>query len=371
MESEANGVTAAFSRKLDTLCSELVRALRAIEQLQRRFFPPAIASLQEEILPLLPTLEQARRDIRKIEPSRGFEGIRDTVDRSAGLMAEALELVTGSSRIDMENAVIRVLQGLRKCCRAQEQLFRLRRELPRINRFFLEPEARDRASQLDPEPPLREAVGLHHKGTERDPYARGAYSLYVPESYDGAKPWPLVTALHGGFGHGRDFLWNWLREARSRRFLLLAPTSAGSTWSLLMPEVDGAAIDAMLREVTAAWNVDPDRMLLTGISDGGTFALATCMRGDSPFTAYAVIACVLPPGPLETARGRRIYWIHGALDWMFRLQIAQRDARVLEQAGADVTLRVVHDLSHTYPREENRGILDWFDPCLRLSGSTT
>lgn len=369
MESEAQGSRTPFARKLDYLCSEVVRALRAVEQLQRRFFPPAIAPLQEEILPLLPSLEQARRDIRRVEPSRGFEGLRDAIDRSAGLVAEALELITTSSRSDMEQAVIQVLQGLRKCCRAQEQLYRLRRALPAVDRFFFEPEVRDQASRLDPDPPPTAASGLHHRGTERDPYARGAWSLYVPESYDGSKPWPIVTALHGGFGHGRDFLWTWLREARSRRFLLLAPTSKGTTWSLLIPQIDGAALAGMLEEVRTAWNVDSNRMLLTGISDGGTFALATSMQKDAPFTAYAVIACVLPPGPLETSRGKRIHWTHGALDWMFRLEVAQRGARLLEQAGADVTLRVVHDLSHTYPREENRNILAWFDPC--LPGATT
>ncbi len=360
MESDANGRMALFSRKLDYLCSELVRTLKAIENLQRRFHPPTIPSLQEEILPLLPSLDQARRDIRKMEPSRGFEGVRDAVDRSAGLVAEALELITTSSRSDMEKTVIQVLQGLRKFCRAQEQLFRLRHALPTINRFFLEPEVRDRAPELDPDPPPKAGSGLRHVGTDRDPYARGSYSLYVPESYDGSQAWPLVTALHGGFGHGRDFLWTWLREARSRRFLLLAPTSSGTTWSLLMPQIDGAAIAAVLEEVREKWNVDSHRMLLTGISDGGTFALANGLQGESPFTAYAVIACALPPADLQRARGKRIYWVHGALDWMFRLEIAQRDAKVLEQMGADITLRVVHDLSHTYPRDENARILEWF-----------
>ncbi len=367
MESDANDRAALFSRRLDFLCSELVRSLRAIESFQRRFFPPRIAGLQEEILPLLPSLDHARREIRKMEPSRGFEGVRDTLDRSAGLVSEALELITTSSRSDMEKTVIQVLQGLRKSCRAQEQLFRLRRALPTIDRFFLEPQARDRAQQLDPDLPARADSGLRHHGTERDPYARGAYSLYVPESYDGSDAWPLVTALHGGFGHGRDFLWTWLREARSRRFLLLAPTSSGTTWSLLTPQIDGAVIAKIVAGVRADWNVDSDRMLLTGISDGGTFALADSLQEESPFTAYAVVACVLPPADLERARGKRIYWVHGALDWMFDLQHAQRASKRLEQMGADITLRVVHDLSHTYPRDENGRILAWFDPRLRPS----
>jgi phospholipase/carboxylesterase len=109
-------------------------------------------------------------------------------------------------------------------------------------------------------------------------------------------------------------------------------------------------------------------MLLTGISDGGTFALANSLQEQTPFTAFALIACVLPPADLGMAEGRRIYWIHGALDWMFPVRVAQRAATMLEQAGADITLRIVHDLSHTYPRDENGNILTWFDPRLGLVG---
>jgi phospholipase/carboxylesterase len=109
-------------------------------------------------------------------------------------------------------------------------------------------------------------------------------------------------------------------------------------------------------------------MLLTGISDGGTFALANSLQERSPFTAFALIACALPPYDLGRAQGKRIYWIHGALDWMFPVQVAQRAATMLEQAGADITLRIVHDLSHSYPRDENGNILTWFDPRLGLVG---
>ena len=158
----------------------------------------------------------------------------------------------------------------------------------------------------------------------------------------------------------RGPLWTWLREARSRCFLLLAPTSTGTTWSILSPEVDGAAITSVLEDVRRKWDVDSDRILLTGISDGGTFALVNSLQSGSPFSDFAVIACVLPPADLQMARGKRIYWVHGALDWMFPVKDAQRAAKMLEQAGAHITLRVVHDLSHTYPRDENARILEWF-----------
>jgi len=368
MESDPSGRPDPFGRKLEYLCFELVRTLRAMEKAQRRFFPPKVSRLQEELLPLLPALNQAREEVRRMEPSHGFEGIRDALDRAAERVAKSLEMITTASRGDLQSTVIQVFEAFRKCCRAQEQLFRMRQALPSINAFFLEPQVRGQVSELDPQPPPRTDSGLKHVGTDRDPYARGSFSLYVPESYDGSEAWPLVTALHGGFGHGRDFIWTWLREARSRRFLLLAPTSKGTTWSLLNPDVDGSTLQAVVKDVKTNWHVDTNRILLTGVSDGGTFALVNSLQKTTPFTAFALIACALPPSDVSRVRVKRLYWIHGAMDWMFPVQTARQAARILEQAGADITLRIVHDLSHTYPRDENGNILSWFDPGLGLAG---
>ena len=51
---------------------------------------------------------------------------------------------------------------------------------------------------------------------------------------------------------------------------------------------------------------------------------------------------------------------HGTQDWMFPPEMAQGAERALQQAGADVSYREIADLSHTYPRDENAGLLDWF-----------
>jgi dienelactone hydrolase len=52
---------------------------------------------------------------------------------------------------------------------------------------------------------------------------------------------------------------------------------------------------------------------------------------------------------------------------MFPWQYAKAGAQRLAQAGADVTLRIVPDLYHAYPGEQNDGLLNWFDPGLALS----
>ena len=55
----------------------------------------------------------------------------------------------------------------------------------------------------------------------------------------------------------------------------------------------------------------------------------------------------------DRLRGLPIHIIHGALDWMFPVELARQAHRVLARAGATVTFREVEDLSHTYPREMN------------------
>jgi phospholipase/carboxylesterase len=253
-----------------------------------------------------------------------------------------------------------------------ETLYPLWPALPPINHFFLEEGARDDASlierllaaaerrQQDGDAAGGAEVGILHDGNDRR--ERGGVSLYVPEHWDPSVRWPLVVALHGGSGHGADFLWTWLREARSRGFLVLSPTAVDDTWSLLMPELDGSRLSAMVEHVAATWNIDRSRVLLTGISDGATFSLCYGLRKGTPFTHLAPISGVLAPlDPHDRAGAvdKPVYLVHGALDWMFPVAIARMAHRELERWGAQVTYREIEDLSHTYPREENARILDW------------
>ena len=171
-----------------------------------------------------------------------------------------------------------------------------------------------------------------------------------------------MVALHGGHGHGRDFLWSWLREARARA-VVIAPTSRERTWSIMGgDDVDAEPLREMVEFVDGRYAVDRERVLLTGMSDGGTYALLCGLADGMPYTHLAPACGALHPflldGGLARARGRPIYLVHGALDWMF--PILRHVAReTLTAAGARLVYREVDDLSHTYPRDENAKILDW------------
>ncbi len=210
--------------------------------------------------------------------------------------------------------------------------------------------------------PAAEASGIFHD--HNDAGSRGGFSLYVPEYYTPERSWPLVMALHGGSGHGRGFLWSWLRDARGRGAILVAPTATGPTWALMGDDTDTPNLARILDHVRGRWRIDARRLLLTGMSDGGTFCYVSGLQGASPFTHLAPVAATFHPLMAEMADAERlrelpIHITHGRLDWMFPVEVARQTRALLSAAGADVTYRELDDLSHCYPREINAEILDW------------
>jgi len=120
----------------------------------------------------------------------------------------------------------------------------------------------------------------------------------------------------------------------------------------------------MLDFVRSRWNVDASRLLLTGMSDGGTFSYVSGLDSASPFTHLGPVAASFHPMLAQIAdegrmRGLPIFLVHGKLDWMFPVEMARHAEEALSAAGARVTYREIADLSHTYPREINAAMLSW------------
>ena len=358
-----------FYERLSELGPALLNALSAFEEVRRHLDPPNIPALRGAAQPIAARLHAALEAFAATPAPDGLGDLAAQLRQSAEAADNAFSLFCGDA--SPADAIPRVLRAMHEHCRSQELLYPLRKVLPPVGRFFLEPAARERAAELDPDPNPDRPTGII-TARQKDG-SRGGFSLYVPEYYDPARAWPLIVALHGGSGTGDDFLWTWLTEARSRGCLLLSPTSQGSTWSLMDEDVDAPALRAMVGYVREHWHVDDSRILLTGLSDGATYTLLCGLQENMPFTHLAPVSGVLHPvnlmnGNLERAAGRRIYLVHGARDWMFPIATARIAHRELQRAGADVVFREIEDLSHTYPREENARILEWWDERLRLPG---
>ena len=202
--------------------------------------------------------------------------------------------------------------------------------------------------------------------THNEPGSRGGFSLYVPEYYTPDRAWPLVMALHGGSGNGRGFLWSWLRDARSRGAILIAPTATGQTWALMGDDTDTPNLMRILEQVRSRWNVDREADAADRHERRRHLLLRDGIRSASPFTHLAPVSATFHPLMAEMAdaerlRGLPIHIVHGKLDWMFPVQVARQTSQALSAAGADVTYRELDDLSHCYPREMNAEILAWLN----------
>lgn len=339
----------------------LLTALEVLADTGRHLEPAALGALVERLGPFRQSLQQGLAHFSAAPWPVHLGEFAAYSRQAAGHALDAFDGFAGC--LARSNPLMAAYRAMGASTRAVEALYPVAFMLPPVNRFFLcEAQRTDSGLQqrlmaCEPGP-----GGVVHAGNEAG--ARGGFSLYVPEYLDPARRAPLVVALHGGSGHGRSFLWTWLREARSRGVIVIAPTALGDTWSLMGPDVDTANLLAMVSHVKSHWAIDEEHLLLTGMSDGGTFSYVSGLRDDSPFTHLAPISASFHPLLLEGAGARRLrglplYLVHGARDWMFPVGVARMARDALQAAGVHVTYREIDDLSHTYPREENARILDW------------
>lgn len=350
-------------RELDDLVAFLPPLLQALERLgfvARYLNPPDFGDVLAAVG--VPDAELAAQVPRlQAWPDALVHVSAPLLEASQAALAAFAELRAASGQPETLTAVFRALRHLP---RAQEALYPLARDLPPISRFFLEPARRQDASllrRLAKAEPGPDTGVLHY---DNAPDSRGGFSAYVPEYYDASAAWPLVVALHGGSGNGRGFLWSWLADARTRGAILVAPTAVGRTWAISGPDPDTPNLGRLVDYVRGRWNIDPARILLTGMSDGGTFTYVSGLETGSPFTHLAPVSAAFHPMLASFAEAQRmaglpIHIVHGALDWMFPVGMAREAAQDLARAGAAVTYVEIEDLSHTYPREANAAILDW------------
>jgi phospholipase/carboxylesterase len=337
----------------------LLQSIEALAFVARHLNPPDF----DRVMQAIGAPEEALRTVRAdfTEWPEQFADTRAALERSSDATLTAF---AGLRAVQHGNGdLVAVFRALRYAARAQDALYPLAEKFPPVSDFFLDPGRHDDdALKASLAAPRSEGTGISHH--IKEPGGRGGYALYVPEYYTPDRAWPLVMALHGGSGNGASFLWSWLRDARSFGAILVAPTATGPTWALMGEDADTPNLTRNLDDLRSRFNVDPNRMLLTGMSDGGTFCYVTGLDNASPFTHLAPVAATFHPlmaelADAERVRGLPIFLVHGRLDWMFPVQVARHTHEALSAAGAKVTYREIDDLSHCYPREINAEMLTW------------
>ena len=134
------------------------------------------------------------------------------------------------------------------------------------------------------------------------------YHVFVPQGYNPSAPTPVLVDLHGAVSNPPYSV-----EALIPRRALWGSTAAEEGWILVMPHGDEGAtwwsetgranLMAQLAVVKRQYNVDENRVFLSGFSDGGTGALwmgfhdATAWAGFIDIYGHPTIAGY---GPYQT-----------------------------------------------------------------------
>lgn len=193
-------------------------------------------------------------------------------------------------------------------------------------------------------------------GAMRDGY------LYVPASSQDGRPAPLTVLLHGAGEDARDGL-ALLREHADRvRLVLLALSSCGPTWDLIIGRErcgpDVAAIDRALEETFSRCPVDPSRVAIGGYSDGGSYALSLGVANGDLFTHVLGFSPGFMTAPFQVGFPR-IFISHGRYDrWLPIQQCSRRIVPQLKRAGYEVCYQEFSG-GHVVPSEIGQKAAAW------------
>ncbi|MGE0825273.1 MAG: hypothetical protein AB7G75_36740 [Candidatus Binatia bacterium] len=347
-----------------------------------------VRKAEEQILPLLRTFEAVHEEIHFGREKEAQERVRAVAEHIFPAITEELTHVTPPAALQdfhaqlteamtcCANAYSDLLKGAGRnfaewflrsrqaLSRALYGFYELRDQLPALQPYWVTGTVNSSLSEREARTAeVAVPVGFLHKERTN---ARNEYSLYVPEQYTPDKNWPLIVCLHGGYGQGNEYIWTWLRPAKSHGYFLLSPKSIGPTWSVLQPPLDIRSIRAMLTEVCDTYNVDRSRVYLTGLSDGGTFSYLTGLTAADLFAAVAPIAgdfhAMMDP-LLRQKRGIDVPFliVHGGKDPIFPIQTAREAEKLFSFLGYQVTYRELPEWGHAYPYTINEQIvLPWF-----------
>jgi pimeloyl-ACP methyl ester carboxylesterase len=190
-------------------------------------------------------------------------------------------------------------------------------------------------------------------------------SLLIPPTYQASKAYALVLCLHGFGFTGEEYLERW-RARLGEDYILACPTYPSGAWFTRRAE---ELVLATIRDLRTRYHVDPNRIFLTGMSNGGIGAWLIGMHHAPLFAGIAPMASgldnVLMPF-LANLRNTPIYMIHGVKDQVMPVDLSRSIAREFDLLGYPYVYRE-HEREHPvagghyFPKEELPDLVAWFN----------
>lgn len=190
-------------------------------------------------------------------------------------------------------------------------------------------------------------------------------ALFVPQTYQPGKGYGLVVCLHGAGFSGDAYLERW--QARlGEDYVLACPTYPAGAWFTRRAE---DLVLATIHLVQRRYHIDPDRIFLTGMSNGGIGTWLIGMHQAPTFAGIAPMAGGLDDALLPflaNLQSTPVYMIHGAKDQVMPVELSRTISRELTELGYPHVYREhqrEHPMAggHYFPREELPALVAWFN----------
>ncbi|QQS35403.1 MAG: prolyl oligopeptidase family serine peptidase [Ignavibacteriales bacterium] len=185
------------------------------------------------------------------------------------------------------------------------------------------------------------------------------YLFFLPENYsEEGEAFPLVLFLHGAGERGSDIekvkahgLPRLISEGKNFPFIVVSPQCPENQfWNTDM-------LAALLDEIESNYNVDKNRIYVTGLSMGGHGTWSLALQQPERFAAIAPVCGWSNPEKACTLKEIPIWVFHGAKDFVVPVSSSEQMVDKLKECGADVTLTIYPEAGHdswteTYNNDE-------------------
>ena len=151
-------------------------------------------------------------------------------------------------------------------------------------------------------------------------------TVHVPETYDPARPYPLVVAMHGLSDSPAEYLswFNITQFVDEKEFILIAPAATRFTsWPRSDPV---GAVEGITSAITRRYHVDTDRIYLTGADRGARAVFMVASAADH----FAGLLTISGSGDAPAAPVHLIH-IHGERDLFYSWSEGRRTFRQFQE----------------------------------------
>jgi predicted peptidase len=197
------------------------------------------------------------------------------------------------------------------------------------------------------------------------PALQPRYLYYEPDAapFAAEARLPLLLSLHGAGERGDDRglvlaqgIPKRIAQGESLPFVVVAPQCpADQRWS-------AASLARLLDEIERISRIDPNRVIVTGLSMGGSGTWALALAQPHRFAAIAPICGSGDPTQVNLIRHLPVWVFHGARDPVVPLARSEEMVDALRQCGGDVRFTVYPDAEHDSwtPAYAEPELYQWF-----------